>query len=64
MFPLNFAAWTLSAEMFFYLLFPVLLPRVVRFSDRGLCLALGVATALTLVAPTLYITLDPDALGH
>jgi peptidoglycan/LPS O-acetylase OafA/YrhL len=64
MFPLNFAAWTLSAEMFFYLLFPVLLPRLVRFSDRGLCLALGVATALTLVAPTLYTTLDPDALGH
>ena len=64
MFPLNFAAWTLSAEMFFYLLFPMLLPRFSRFSDRGLCLALGVATALTLVAPALYTILDPDEIGH
>lgn len=64
MFPLNFAAWTLSAEMLFYLLFPVLLPRMVRMGDRGLCLALGLATALTLVAPTLYTVLDPDDLGR
>jgi peptidoglycan/LPS O-acetylase OafA/YrhL len=64
MFPLNFAAWTLSAEMLFYLLFPVLLPRMVRMSERGLCLVLGLATALTLVAPTLYTLFDPDNLGR
>lgn len=64
MFPLNFAAWTLSAEMLFYLLFPVLLPRMVRMGDRALCLALGLATALTLVAPTLYTVFDPDNLGR
>jgi peptidoglycan/LPS O-acetylase OafA/YrhL len=64
MFPLNFAAWTLSAEMFFYLLFPVLMPRLLRFSDRGLLRVLVVAAALTAVAPTLYTLFDPDELGR
>lgn len=64
MFPLNFAAWTLSAEMFFYLVFPFLMPCMTRSSDRGLCVVLAIATALTLVAPTLYTIFDPDELGR
>lgn len=64
MFPLNFAAWTLSVEMFFYLLFPVLMPRMKRFSDRGLVRVVVVAVALTTIAPTLYTVFDPDELGR
>src|SRR6185437_6910058 len=32
----NPVSWSLAAEMFFYFLFPVLLPRVKRLSPRGL----------------------------
>lgn len=43
----NPVSWSLAAEVFFYFLFPVLLPRVKRLSPRGLLI--GSATAIAVV---------------
>ncbi|MGW2414556.1 acyltransferase family protein [Streptomyces tubercidicus] len=43
----NPVSWSLAAEVFFYLLFPVLLPWVKRLSPRGLLI--GSATAIAVV---------------
>jgi len=56
----NGVAWAVSVEIFFYMLFPLLLARFARISNRGLaslaltCWMLGIATALT------YVVLSPD----
>ncbi|MEU8682813.1 acyltransferase [Streptomyces sp. NPDC048611] len=43
----NPVSWSLAAEVFFYLLFPVMLPWIKRLSPRGLLI--GAATALAVV---------------
>ncbi|MGP8300702.1 acyltransferase family protein [Streptomyces inhibens] len=47
----NPVSWTLAADMFFYLLFPVLRPWVERLSRRGLLVGAGVAVALVWAWP-------------
>lgn len=47
----NVPSWTVSAEWFCYLCFPLAAPWLVRLRDRGLCIALaGVALGATLSA--------------
>ncbi|MEU5211399.1 acyltransferase [Streptomyces sp. NPDC020742] len=50
----NPVCWSLAAEVFFYLLFPVLRPWVERLSRRGLLTAAGTAVALAWLWPLLY----------
>jgi peptidoglycan/LPS O-acetylase OafA/YrhL len=64
MFAHNWAAWSLSAEAVFYVLFPIVFRRVRRSSPRMLVSLLVVCSALTFVAPTVYTLLDPDHLGR
>ncbi|WP_254885839.1 acyltransferase [Streptomyces sp. NA02950] len=49
----NPPSWSLAAEMFFYLLFPSLLPLINRLSRRGLLLGAGTAIALTWAWPVI-----------
>ncbi|MDF3288721.1 acyltransferase family protein [Streptomyces silvisoli] len=49
----NPVSWSLAAEMFFYLLFPVLLPRVERLSRRGLLIGSAMAIAVVWTWPVL-----------
>jgi peptidoglycan/LPS O-acetylase OafA/YrhL len=50
----NYPGWSLSVEVFFYLLFPFILTRLIRLSNRRL-LALGVVLWLgLLIAPATY----------
>ncbi|MFK0261837.1 acyltransferase family protein [Streptomyces angustmyceticus] len=50
----NPVSWSLAAEMFFYLLFPLLLPWVKRLSIRGLLIGAGTAVAVVWICPALY----------
>lgn len=50
----NFAAWSLSVELFFYLLFPVLV-LAYRRNRRGFC---GAALALFVVSQALHVAAD------
>ncbi|MGW7575641.1 acyltransferase family protein [Streptomyces sp. NPDC054765] len=50
----NPVSWSLAAEMFFYLLFPILLPWVERLSRRGLLIGAGTAITLVWTCPVLY----------
>jgi peptidoglycan/LPS O-acetylase OafA/YrhL len=61
MFQYNFAAWSLSVEVLFYVLGPWLLPAVARMSARTL---LALAWMATFAAPLVYTILDPDHLGR
>jgi peptidoglycan/LPS O-acetylase OafA/YrhL len=64
MFYLNWAAWSLSAEAFFYLLFPWIHALLRRRSERVLACVGVLAWLFGLVAPTLYTVLAPDHLGR
>jgi peptidoglycan/LPS O-acetylase OafA/YrhL len=57
----NPPAWSLSAEAFFYAVFPFVAPRLVR-CRRGTALFVGVGCyALCLAIPLLYLYVAPDA---
>ncbi|MGW8399132.1 acyltransferase family protein [Streptomyces lydicus] len=57
----NPVSWSLAAEIFFYLLFPVLRPWVARLSRRGLLAGAAGALALVWGWPLLYETVvAPD----
>nr|WTA00856.1 acyltransferase [Streptomyces sp. NBC_00857] len=56
----NPVSWSLAAETFFYLLFPVLLPWVQRLSRRGLLVGAGAAVAVTWAWPAVCeFAVDP-----
>jgi peptidoglycan/LPS O-acetylase OafA/YrhL len=59
----NGPGWSLSAEAFFYLVFPLLAVPVLRMRRRGLLVLLAAAWALTFVAPSAYLYANPDRLG-
>jgi peptidoglycan/LPS O-acetylase OafA/YrhL len=64
MFSPNWAAWSLSVEALFYLLFPALLLALRSQSARALWLVFVLACACCWIAPTVYTLLDPDGLGR
>lgn len=48
---MNGAAWTLSVEAFFYVLFPLLLPWIARTNRRGAFVWMAVAAIAALIVP-------------
>lgn len=52
--------WSLSAEAFFYLLFPLLVPFLGRLQRRGLIVTLIFAWLVALAPAILYMVLNPD----
>lgn len=49
----NFAWWSLTTEVSFYVLLPALIPLFKRLSVRSLCLAFAISIAIALAAPAL-----------
>ena len=60
----NPVAWTLSAEAFFYLLFPFVLPRLEKLEWPQLRLCLGSFWLVTLMFTSAYVLLRPDGVMH
>jgi len=61
---LNCPGWSLSAEAFFYLLFPFLVLPIRRMPVRGLVGLCVLAWLLALAAPLAYMAARPDGLAH
>jgi peptidoglycan/LPS O-acetylase OafA/YrhL len=59
----NPPAWSLSAEAFFYLLFPFVAPRLVGLGRKAAVAAFVGVYALTFIGPLLYLWLAPDGPG-
>ena len=56
----NGPAWAVSVEIFFYILFPLLLGRFERISDRGLAVIALAGWMLAVVTAITYVVLRPD----
>ncbi|GGM50639.1 acyltransferase [Longimycelium tulufanense] len=61
MFSVNPVSWTLAAEAAFYLLFPLILPLVMRVRPERLLVAAGIAVAAIWLVPTLSFVLHGPA---
>lgn len=59
----NFPAWSLSVEVFFYLAFPFLVIPFTRMNRRQLLGAAVIVWLACLVAPTIYAITNPDGIG-
>ncbi|HSY24377.1 MAG TPA: acyltransferase, partial [Polyangiaceae bacterium] len=59
----NPPAWSLSAEAFFYLLFPFVAPRLVGLGRKAVVAAFVGVYALSFLAPLSYLWLAPDGSG-
>jgi peptidoglycan/LPS O-acetylase OafA/YrhL len=60
----NPPAWSLSVEAFFYLLFPFMLPRILRLSDRNLVRMVSLCWLVSLGVSFAYCWFDPDQVGR
>lgn len=60
----NAVAWSLSAEAFFYLVFPFVFRRLERPGWRGLGLWISAAWLASLALTTTYVLLRPDGVAH
>jgi peptidoglycan/LPS O-acetylase OafA/YrhL len=58
----NLPAWSLSCEVFFYLLFPLLVMPITRLGKRNLRILIVALAALCFVIPTLYLVFSRDHL--
>ena len=55
--------WSVSAEAFFYAVFPFVAVRMARLGDRALVVAMALTWALAIAAPVGYVLLAPPAMG-
>jgi peptidoglycan/LPS O-acetylase OafA/YrhL len=60
----NPPAWSLSVEAFFYVLFPFVLPRILRWSDRRLWTVMTSCWVVALTLSGAYVLLSPDGVRH
>ena len=62
-FALNGVSWSLSCELFFYAMFPLALPRLVKLSlrDRRIVMALCACVPFVVAAPLTHSPLNSDA---
>jgi len=60
----NPPAWSLSVEAFFYLLFPFLLPRILRMTTSTLWKLLAFCWMLSLAISLTYVFAKPDGVAH
>jgi peptidoglycan/LPS O-acetylase OafA/YrhL len=60
----NPPAWSLSAEMSFYLLFPFVAPRLFAMSRRRAAFVAGALVVVAIAWPLLYLWARPDGLAH
>lgn len=56
----NGVAWAVSVEIFFYIVFPLLLPRFMRTSSRRLALVSAGSWLAALAAAAAYVVWSPD----
>src|ERR1035438_6984117 len=61
---LNTPAWTMSAESFYYVLFPWLAARKRPLRMRPYLVKMGVVWGLGMIPGALYIALNPDGIAH
>lgn len=61
---LNTPAWTMSAEWFFYLLFPFMATWKKPERKRGLILKLALVWIVGIIPGTLYMIYSPDGIAH
>jgi peptidoglycan/LPS O-acetylase OafA/YrhL len=64
MFLFNWAAWSLTSELVFYFLFPLIVERLRRVSPNRLIVYASLATLYTLDVVAVYTKLDLDHLGR
>jgi peptidoglycan/LPS O-acetylase OafA/YrhL len=64
MFLFNWAAWSLTSELLFYFLFPLIVERLRRVRANRLIVYASLATLYTLDIVAVYTKLDPDHLGR
>jgi peptidoglycan/LPS O-acetylase OafA/YrhL len=60
----NPPAWSLSVEAFFYVLFPFLLPRILRMSNQSLRLLLVACWVASLGMSVAYCVIQPDGVAR
>jgi len=60
----NPPAWSLSVEAFFYLLFPFLVPGVLRWKSRTLAALIPTCWIASLAVSCAYVFLRPDGVAH
>jgi len=60
---INAPAWTLSCEVFFYLVFPLIALPIARLNKSRLRIACLVFALLSLTAPLLYLLSNPDGIS-
>jgi len=60
----NAPAWSLSVEAFFYLLFPFLMPRLLRWRNRKLLTAALVCWIVSVILSLAYPIVKPDGIAH
>lgn len=60
----NPPAWSLSVEAFFYLLFPFLVPWLMRWKSRNLAVLIPSCWIVSLAFSCAYVLLRPDGVAH
>jgi peptidoglycan/LPS O-acetylase OafA/YrhL len=56
----NSVSWSVSVEVFFYSIFPWLMPRIRKFANPGLMLLGGTSWVISIAVAIIYVVFRPD----